>query len=468
MTLRLYDTAARAARDFVPMEPGRASIYLCGATVQAPPHVGHIRSGLAFDILRRWLAASDYDVTFVRNVTDIDDKILARGAEEGVPFWQVAMRNERAFTWAYDVLGCLPPTYEPRATGHVPEMIALMQRLIDDGHAYAAGGDVYFDVRSFAEYGALSGQRLDDMQPAADSDASIKRDPRDFALWKSTQTAKPGEPQWATPWGPGRPGWHLECSAMASRYLGPAFDIHGGGMDLLFPHHENEIAQSKAAGDAFAQYWMHNAWVTTSGEKMSKSLGNSLLVSEVVKRVRPVELRYYLGSAHYRSMLEFSDEALAEAAAGYRRIEGFVRRAEESLGDGPALVGVPTAFAAALDDDLGVPQALAVVHDTVRSGNAALASGDADSARIARDEVVAMLDVLGVNPYAEPWAAQSDDGAARRALAPLVDVVLAQRQAARDRKDFAVADALRDGLASSGIVVEDTPAGARWSLAEES
>ncbi len=465
MSLRLYDTAAREVREFVPLQPGRASIYLCGATVQAPPHVGHIRSGLAFDILRRWLIASGYDVTFVRNVTDIDDKILARGAEEGVPFWQVAMRNERAFTAAYDVLGCLPPTYEPRATGHVPEMIELMQRLIDTGHAYSADGDVYFDVRSFADYGALSGQRLDDMQPAADSDASIKRDPRDFALWKA---GKPGEPMWQTPWGPGRPGWHLECSAMASRYLGPAFDIHGGGMDLLFPHHENEIAQSKSAGDDFAQYWMHNAWVTTSGEKMSKSLGNSLLVSEVVKRVRPVELRYYLGSAHYRSMLEFSDEALGEAAAGYRRIEGFLRRAEESLGDQPSAVPVPPAFAAALDDDLGVPQSLAVLHDTVRAGNAALAADELVAARQARDEVAAMLDVLGLNPYAEPWATQSDDGAARRALGPLVDVVLAQRQAARDRKDFAVADALRDGLAASGIVVEDTQAGARWSLAEES
>ncbi|MFM8239521.1 MAG: cysteine--tRNA ligase [Actinomycetota bacterium] len=463
MTLRLYDTASRAVRDFEPLQPGRASIYLCGATVQAPPHVGHIRSGLAFDILRRWLEASGYDVTFVRNVTDIDDKILQRGTDEGVPFWQVAMRNERAFTWAYDVLGCLPPTYEPRATGHVPEMVELMQRLIDDGHAYAADGDVYFDVRSFANYGALSGQRLDDMQPAADSDAQIKRDPRDFALWKS---AKPGEPQWQTPWGPGRPGWHLECSAMASRYLGSAFDIHGGGMDLLFPHHEKEIAQSKTAGDSFAQYWMHNAWVTTSGEKMSKSLGNSLLVSEVVQRVRPVELRYYLGSAHYRSMLEFSDEAMSEAAAGYRRIEGFVRRAEESLGM-PESVPVPDAFAAAMNDDLGVPQALAVVHDTVRVGNAALAADELVGAREARDEVVAMLDVLGLNPYAQPWAAQSDDGAARRALGPLVDVVLAQRAAARDRKDFAVADALRDGLAASGIVVEDTPVGPRWSLAEE-
>ncbi len=464
MSLRLYDTAARQVREFVPLQPGRASIYLCGATVQAPPHVGHIRSGLAFDILRRWLIASGYDVTFVRNVTDIDDKILARGAEEDVPFWQVAMRNERAFTSAYDVLGCLPPTYEPRATGHVPEMIDLMQRLIDTGHAYAADGDVYFDVRSFADYGALSGQRLDDMQPAADSDASIKRDPRDFALWKS---GKPGEPLWQTPWGPGRPGWHLECSAMASRYLGPAFDIHGGGMDLLFPHHENEIAQSKSAGDDFAQYWMHNAWVTTSGEKMSKSLGNSLLVSEVVKRVRPVELRYYLGSAHYRSMLEFSDEALAEAAAGYRRIEGFIRRAEEGLGDGPSSVDLPSAFVESMNDDLGVPQALAVIHDTVRVGNAALADGDMDVARRSRDAVVAMLDVLGLNPYAEPWADQSDDGAARRALGPLVDVVLAQREAARERKDFTVADALRDGLAASGIAVEDTPTGPRWSLAEE-
>ena len=426
--------------------------------------MGHIRSGVAFDIVRRWLIARGYDVTYIRNVTDIDDKILANGEREGVPYWVVAMRNERAFTWAYDVLGCLPPTYEPRATGHVPEMVELMQRLIDSGHAYAADGDVYFDVRSFADYGALSGQRLDDMQPAGDSDASVKRDPRDFALWKS---AKPGEPHWQTPWGSGRPGWHLECSAMASRYLGPSFDIHGGGMDLLFPHHENEIAQSKAAGDAFAQYWMHNAWVTTSGEKMSKSLGNSLLVSEVVKRVRPVELRYYLGSAHYRSMLEFSDEALAEAAAGYRRIEGFLRRAEEALGDTPTPVGLPAAFVSAMDDDLGVPQALAVIHDTVRAGNAALADGDLEVARTARDEVTAMLDVLGVNPYAEPWAAQSDDGAARRALGPLVDVVLDQRQAARDRKDFAVADALRDGLAASGIVVEDTPAGPRWSLAEE-
>jgi cysteinyl-tRNA synthetase len=465
VALRIYDTAAREVRVFTPIDPGRVSIYLCGATVQAPPHVGHIRSGLVFDILRRWLERSGYAVTFVRNVTDIDDKILIRGDKEGVPFWQVAMRNERAFTWAYDVLGCLPPTYEPRATGHVPEMVELMQRLIDTEHAYAAGGDVYFDVRSFADYGALSGQRLDDMQPAADSDLATKRDQRDFALWKSV---KPGEPFWNTPWGPGRPGWHLECSAMAERYLGSAFDIHGGGIDLLFPHHENEIAQSKAAGDEFARYWMHNAWVTTSGEKMSKSLGNSLLVSEVVQRVRPVELRYYLGSAHYRSMLEFSDEAMAEAASAYRRIEGFCRRAAEELGAPDAQAALPDAFVNAMNDDLGVPQALAVIHDTVREGNGALAAGDMAAARSAFDSVVAMTEVLGLNPFADQWRESGDDGAARRALGPLVDVVLAQRQAARERKDFAVADALRDGLAASGVVVEDTPSGPRWTLAEES
>ena len=266
--------------------------------------------------MSRWFLHRGYDVTFIRNVTDIDDKILAKGESEGVPFWSVATRNERAFTWAYDVLGCLPPTAEPRATGHIPEMVELMQRLIDRGNAYAADGDVYFDVRSYPEYGALSGQKIDEMLPAADSESSAKRDPRDFALWKG---AKPGEPSWPTPWGAGRPGWHLECSAMARRYLGDAFDIHGGGLDLVFPHHENEIAQSKAAGYGFASYWTHNAWVTTAGEKMSKSLGNSLLVSEVVHRVRPIELRYYLIGPHYRSHIEFSEAAMGEAAAGFRR-----------------------------------------------------------------------------------------------------------------------------------------------------
>ena len=315
--MHLFDSATRSLRPFQPLEPGKASIYLCGATVQGAPHIGHIRSEVNFDILWRWLEHRGYEVTFVRNVTDIDDKILTKAAEAGEPWWAWAAKYEREFAWAYDVLGCLRPTYEPRATGHVTEMVELMQRLIDGGHAYAADGDVYFDVRSFPAYGALSRQKIDAMHPAGDSEGDDrKRDPRDFALWKRH---KPGEPEtasWPTPWGRGRPGWHLECSAMATKYLGPAFDIHGGGLDLIFPHHENELAQSCAAGDGFAQYWMHNAWVTTGGEKMSKSLGNTLLVTEIVKRWRPVEVRYYLGAAHYRSHIEFSEGALDEAAVG--------------------------------------------------------------------------------------------------------------------------------------------------------
>jgi cysteinyl-tRNA synthetase len=466
VSLRLYDTAARAVRDFTPIRAGEVGIYLCGATVQAPPHVGHIRSGLAFDVLRRWLSYSGYRVTFVRNVTDIDDKILQRGIDEGVEFWEVAARNERAFTAAYEVLGCLPPTVEPRATGHVTQMVELMQELIDADHAYAVDGDVYFDVRSFDNYGALSGQRPDEMQAAADSaQSTIKRDPRDFALWKSV---KGDGPSWPTPWGPGRPGWHLECSAMARTYLGPQFDIHGGGLDLVFPHHENEIAQSQAAGDRFANYWMHNAWVTTAGEKMSKSLGNSLLVSEVVKRVRAIELRYYLAGAHYRSMLEFSEESLREAGTGFRRLEGFVQRAVEIVGViEPSKV--PEQFAEALNDDLGVPAALAVLHEAVTTGNKLLSGGDTPSLREALGGVRAMLDVLGVDPLAEPWihAGSGADAELRRAVDGLVAVALEQRTAARGRKDFAAADGIRDQLRSAGIVVEDTPHGPRWELASE-
>jgi cysteinyl-tRNA synthetase len=381
--------------------------------------VGHIRSGVAFDVIRRWLLAKGYDVTFVRNVTDIDDKILGRGVEQGIPYWDVAMRNERAFTAAYDVLGCLPPTYEPRATGHVPEMITLMQQVIDAGHGYAAQGDVYFDVRSFPEYGALSGQRLDDMKDAADADPRGKRDARDFAMWKS---AKPGEPAWDTPWGSG----------------------------------------------GFAQHWLHNAWVTTSGEKMSKSLGNSLLVEQVVQRVRPVELRYYLAGAHYRSMLEYSDEHVAEAGQGYRRIEGFLQRGAELLGiSGAPEVepgSRPSAFDLAMDDDIAVPQALAVIHETVREGNAALAASDAEAVRSSFASVLAMVDVLGLNPWSEPWRGGTSGDRHEEVIDALVQVVLQQRQEARARKDFAAADAIRDGLDAIGITVEDTASGVRWTL----
>ena len=459
MTLHLYDTATRSLRPFEPLEPGKASIYLCGATVQAPPHIGHIRSGVNFDILTRWLSHSGYDVTFLRNVTDIDDKILRKSAEAGRPWWAWAAQNEAAFTWAYDTLGCLRPTYEPRATGHITEMIELMQRLIDSGHAYPSDGDVYYDVRSFPAYGSLSRQNLDAMHPAGDTEGEHrKRDPRDFALWKSS---KPGEPTWPTPWGLGRPGWHLECSAMATRYLGAQFDIHGGGLDLVFPHHENEIAQSVGAGDAFARYWMHNAWLTIGGEKMSKSLGNSLLVTEIVKRWRPVEVRYYLGAAHYRSNMEFSADALDEAAAAYHRIENFYERAVEFAGEIPASGAMCADFAEAMDDDLGVPLALAAVHNVVREGNSALAEGNQVAVSGALASVLAMTEVLGINPQRWHQATSSD-------LTPVVDalvqVALEQRTAARARKDFAAADAIRDQLAVAGVIVEDTPSGPRWTL----
>ncbi len=464
MTLRLHDTATRTVRDFSPLVPGQVSLYLCGATVQAPPHIGHIRSGVNFDILVRWLTTSGYRVTFCRNVTDIDDKILRVAASNGEQWWAVAQRNERAFTRAYTVLGCLPPDVEPRATGHIPEMVVLMRRLFESDHAYAAGGDVYFDVTSFPAYGSLSGQRLEHMRPAEDSETgAAKRDPRDFTLWKG---AKPGEPAWETPWGPGRPGWHLECSAMATKYLGPAFDIHGGGLDLVFPHHENELAQSHAAGDGFARYWMHNGIVGVAGEKMSKSLGNSLLVDAMVTQVRPVELRYYLGQAHYRSMIEYSPDALAEAVAAYRRIEGFVARAAELTGPGagdPA-AQVPAAFAAALDDDLGVPQALAVVHDTIRDGNNAITAGDTAAVAAALAEVRAMLGVLGLDPLAEPWATSAAGDDLHEVVDDLVKVALEQRQAARERRDFATADTIRDRLYAAGILIEDTPQGPRWKL----
>ena len=465
MSLRFYDTSARQVRDFVPLREGHASLYLCGATVQAPPHIGHIRSGVNFDILRRWLTHRGYQVTFCRNVTDIDDKIIKVAADEGVPWWQVAERNQRAFADAYDALGCLPPTVEPRATGHVPEMIDLMERLIDAGHAYAAddgSGDVYFDVRSFPPYGDLSNQQLEQVQPAADSDPDRdKRDPRDFALWKG---AKPGEPTWPTPWGRGRPGWHLECSAMATKYLGPAFDIHGGGLDLVFPHHENEMAQSRAAGDAFAQYWLHNGLLKIGGEKMAKSLGNSMRIPQMLEKVRAVELRYYLGQAHYRSTIDYSDEALQEAAVAYQRIEGFLTRAAEALGEIIPAERVPAAFAAALDDDLGVSQGLAVVHGHVREGNTALAEGDGEKAAELAGELRTMLDVLGLDPLSEQWSSGGREQGLREVVDALVAVALQQRQAARDRKDYAAADAIRDGLFDAGVVVEDTPQGPRWDL----
>jgi cysteinyl-tRNA synthetase len=463
-SLHLYDTLTRTTSEFVPLKKGEVGIYLCGATVQAPPHIGHVRSGVNFDILRRWLTKSGYNVTFIRNVTDIDDKILHKAVHEEAPWWAVAMKYERAFTDAYAALNVLPPTYEPRATGHVTQMIELMQSLIEKGAAYAPGnGDVYLEVRKLSSYLTLSRQKLDDLQPAADADETYKKDPRDFALWKA---AKPGDPSWPTPWGPGRPGWHLECSAMAHSYLGEAFDIHGGGLDLIFPHHENEIAQSEAAGYAFAKRWLHNAWVTASGEKMSKSLGNSLQVHELLKTVRGIELRWYLGSAHYRSMLEFSHEALAESATAFRRIEGFLTRSVELLGVEPTPV-ISAAFSDAMNDDLAVPTALASISEALKTGNSAITAGDKAVIASAANEIRGALDVLGCDPFDPAFAAGDAGVDMTAALDGVIKLALEQRTAARARKDFAASDAIRDGLASLGITIEDTAQGPRWSISRD-
>ena len=464
MTQRIFDTKTRTLQDFTPLREGHVSIYLCGATPQSAPHIGHLRSGVAFDIVRRWFAAKGMDVAFARNVTDIDDKILNKAAEHGRPWWEWVSTYEREFTRAYNTLGVLPPSVEPRATGHVTQMVEYMQRLIDRGFAYASDGSVYFDVDAWvaadgSDYGSLSGNRPEDM--ARSETGAGKRGPLDFALWKA---AKPGEPSWPTPWGDGRPGWHLECSAMSTWYLGAEFDIHGGGLDLQFPHHENEQAQSHAAGDGFAQFWMHNHWVTMAGEKMSKSLGNVLSTDNMLESVRPVELRYYLGSAHYRSVLEYSPEALQEAAAGYRRIEDFVHRAGS-----PEPSAWTAAFEQALNDDFSVPKALAEIHNTVRAGNSALASGDAEQASALAAQVRAMAAVLGVDPVAWDNAGGNAGGDTDRtleALDTLVQAELQRRTEARAAKNWAVADEVRDRLAAAGIEVTDTADGPTWQIKE--
>ena len=467
VNLRLYDTATRQIRDFVPRTPGQVGIYHCGLTVQGPPHIGHIRKEVVFDVLRRWFEYNGVDVTLIANITDVDDKILAKESEQDRPWWSIAYANERALHDAYAVLGCKPPTYEPRATGHIPEMVELIERLIANDHAYVAAdgsGDVYFDVRSWPAYGELSNQRIDDMEAAADADPRGKRDPRDFALWKGFKKGEePDTAAWSAPWGLGRPGWHLECSAMAGKYLGDEFDIHGGGLDLRFPHHENEQAQSRAAGRPFARHWMHNAMVNLAGEKMSKSVGNSLLVSEVVKRVRPVELRYYLIATHYRSIIEFSEDALNEAATAYQRIEGFVTRASEVTGG--VELGTPCAgFVQAMDDDLSLPAALAALQGVLREGHKLLAEGDSDALRGSLASVRAMLDILGLDPLSLVWRERGSGGAEHAALDSLVHALVEQRAQARAERDFATADAVRDRLKEAGIAVEDTPAGPRWSV----
>ncbi|OLB81132.1 MAG: cysteine--tRNA ligase [Actinobacteria bacterium 13_2_20CM_2_71_6] len=466
MSLRLYDTVTRSVRDFVPKTPGQAGIYLCGLTVQSEPHIGHLRSGVNYDVLRRWLVRSGYEVRFIRNITDIDDKVLAKACEQGRPFWAIAYANELVLGASYRSLNVLPPTYEPRATGHVPEMQELIGRLIDTGHAYPAAdgsGDVYFDVHSYPGYGGLSGQKVDAMEPAADAPERAKRDPRDFALWKGPKPDEPDDAYWPSPWGRGRPGWHIECSAMCWRYLGEEFDIHGGGLDLVFPHHENEIAQSRAAGLPFARYWVHHAMLNLGGAKMAKSVGNVINVESIVALgIRPVELRYYLLAPHYRSIIDYSEAALHEAAAGYRRLEGFVQHAVERVGAvEPGMLCAE--FVEAMDDDLNTSRAIAAIHEVVRAGNTALAAGEDVTGTLAA--VRAMLGVLGLDPLDPHWSGSAGSDL-RSTVDGLVALALEQRELARQRKDWAAADAVRDQLKQAGVIVEDTPHGPRWSVSD--
>lgn len=469
--MRFYDSASATIREFEPVVPGEARIYYCGATVQGEPHLGHIRSALVFDQLSRWMRYRGLKVTTVRNVTDIDDKILAKSADsmelgfEGEfpneQWWALAYRFEKVFAQAYAALGIDPPTYEPRATGHIPEMFALIQRLIDRGHAYPAlddSGDVYFDVRSWDKYGALTNQSVEDMQDSADADPRGKRDPRDFALWKGYKEGEPLTASWESPWGRGRPGWHLECSAMAGKYLGSRFDIHGGGLDLRFPHHENELAQSTAAGDDFANFWMHNGMVTYEGEKMSKSIGNTISPAQMLQMARPLVVRYYLGSAHYRSILDYRPSSLQEAATAIERVEAFLAATQDVLKPGRE---VPQAFAEAMDDDVNIPRALAVLHEQTRAGNAALAAGE--DASEAANAVMAMAEVLGLAQLMS-FNAEGTSGAEHEALDALIQAVLAERADARAQKDWAKADAMRDLLASAGVQVKDGANGSSWSV----
>ncbi len=468
MTLRLYDTATRSVRPFEPLVAGAVGVYVCGPTVQAAPHVGHLRSAVALDVLHRWLREGGLAVTWVRNVTDVDDKIIHDASHDDEPWWALATRQERAFDRAYDALQVLPPTATPRVTGSITEIVALIGTILERGHAYESGGDVYLAVRTVPGYGSLSGQSPDQLKA---SDKTVahgltgeKRDPLDFALWKA---AKEGEPSWPSPWGRGRPGWHIECSAMATAHLGPEFDLHAGGVDLLFPHHENEVAQSTCAGHAFARTWLHHGLVTVSGgAKMSKSDRATVTgVDDVLATVRPQVLRYALGTAHYRSSLEWSPTTLTEAEAAYGRVETFVRNAGQAAeGVEPGESGASwDEFAAALDDDLGVPQALAVVHAAVRAGNALLAAKELPALAATLADVRRMLRVLALDPV-DQWPG-TGGGELTGVVDALVALAVEARGEARARKDYAQADAIRDRLAGSGVVLEDTADGVRWRLA---
>ena len=490
--IKIYDTKLRQKVEFQPKEPGKISMYVCGPTVYNRIHIGNARTFISFDVIRRYLIWRGFDVTFVQNVTDVDDKIIKRAGEEGRSAAEVAAEYTQAFIDDMHAAGVLDPDVRPRATGEIPDMIALVQELVDGGHAYEVEGDVYFSVRSYPAYGELSGRNIDEMESGhrelrADGQGleARKRDPLDFALWKAPKPTDPQDARWSTPFGVGRPGWHIECSAMSHRYLDGMFDIHGGGLDLRFPHHENEMAQTRAAGYESAARWMHSAWVTAKGEKMSKSLGTGLSVPSVLAEHSAWVVRYALGSVQYRSMLEWSDQALVEAQAAYERIMNFIERAGVALGEQPEraeIAGVsaddlPADFVSAMNDDVNVSGATAAIFTAIRNGNTLLsklddrADGDAARAEVrsALVAVRAMLDALGLDPLAEPWAgAAGADGNGESHEHDVLDALITEqlnaRAEARKSRDFAKADAIRDALGAAGIAIEDGPQGSTWSL----
>jgi cysteinyl-tRNA synthetase len=472
VTLKLFDSRSSALRDFKPLKNGEVGIYLCGATVQSAPHLGHLRSALVYDQLRRWLVASGYKVRMIRNVTDIDDKVLDNAKAENRPWWELAFKYEQLFSESYRRLDIAAPTYEPRATANIIEMISLIKLLIEKGHAYQVEGsaDVYFSAASWKEYGELTNQKADDLIDDSEAQARGKKDPRDFALWKSHKDSEPKDAAWNSPFGLGRPGWHIECSAMSVKYLGTKFDIHGGGLDLRFPHHENELAQSRAAGHEFANFWLHNGLVNVNGQKMSKSLGNSILVSDVLDNSNALALRYYLGSAQYRSVLDYNEGVLAEAEAALERIRTFLDRAARALSEKGLLAkleldtgALPEKFTTAMNDDLNVPAALAVLHESVRQGNASLDEQLPHQAARNYAEVLAMVDVLNINPTGKFWQG-SGLTAAMSALDGIVRSLIEERNVARDSKDFKTSDRIRDQLKAVGVILEDSAGSTHWSL----
>lgn len=474
MSLKLFDSKSQSLREFQPIKPGTVGIYLCGPTVQSAPHLGHLRSALVYDQLRRWLEANNFQVTLIRNVTDIDDKVLENANIEKSNWWELAYRYELEFNSAYRKLKISTPSYEPRATSHILEMVDLIEQLIERGHAYQAedgSANVYFSAASWKEYGELTNQKQDELVDDQEAEIRGKRDQRDFALWKAHKETEPLSASWDSPFGRGRPGWHIECSAMSVRFLGNHFDIHGGGLDLRFPHHENELAQSRAAGHQFANYWLHNGLVNISGQKMSKSLGNSVLATDVLSGANALALRYYLGSAHYRSVLDYNEGVLEEAEAAIDRISTFLKRAIRRLESTKyfeqldlSKPSFPAKFREAMDDDLNIPAALGVLHETVRAGNASLDEEQLQEASEAFAQVLAMVQVLDINPLDNFWVQSGSAGEALEALDGIVGSLIEQRNQARANQDFETSDRIRDQLKAVGVILEDSADSTNWSL----